>query len=298
MNRNYDEIPGPLILKTTAKIIKVFPFIGHQTSSALLELWLFSDNFFHFFKITSPSYYLRQQFGSIIHLPGIFGGNFILLTHPDYLQLVLNNENNLRSCFDSLDHYSKKTIKKSNLISVKEELDKYLTTEPSIYENINTTTIDFIERIKKSRDKDNEVPNNFSEDINKWSLECIWTIIFSTKTNFFDPVIPPEQHLFMDSLMGAANAFSSCERGFQLWRLVDTKNWIKLCENLKAIDCMIDKNICKKCNPLIENLLRSGVTKDKLKMIVREIFVVGVSLVGFLLSFLIFFFYYLFDFFF
>lgn len=282
INKKYDEIPGPIILKATSKIFKIAPFLGQQTSSSLLEILLFSDSFFNFFKITSPVSYLRQQYGTIVHIPGIFGGQFVLLTHPDYLQLVLNHENDLRSCFDSLDHYSKIDFKKKNLISIKEKLEQHLTTDPSIHENIHKTTNDFIEWIKKSRDTYDEVPNNFSEEINKLSLECIWSIIFTTRINIFQPVIPPEQHLFTDSIIGASSALLSCEKGFQLWRIFDTKNWIKLCDDLNAIDCILGKHICKKNNSLIEGLFTSGVSKEEINMIVREIFVVGTILVGFL----------------
>lgn len=65
-------------------------------------------------------------------------------------------------------------------------------------DSVDGVAVDFVERIRRMRDDNNEVPADFSNEMNKWAMESIACIVFNTRLGIFDengPNADPQQFI-------------------------------------------------------------------------------------------------------
>lgn len=95
--KHLEHVPGPVLLKTIARIWNVVPIIGGQLSLALYRSLLNAEQWLEWHRKAvafRPSEILYRRYGSIVHLAGPFGGNIVMLYKPAHMAVVLNSNEN------------------------------------------------------------------------------------------------------------------------------------------------------------------------------------------------------------
>lgn len=147
---------------------------------------------------------LTNDYGPIIKLPGILNRNeALLLTDPNDFELAFRAEGSYphRVLIKVFEYYCNQVCPKKynfggGLVTQHGE-DWYklrsivnpIVVSPSMVRShtpkADQISIDFIERIRKVRESNNETPANFMTEINKWAAEQIANIAFDTRLNLF-----------------------------------------------------------------------------------------------------------------
>ncbi|KAK0157130.1 hypothetical protein PV327_011368, partial [Microctonus hyperodae] len=90
-------------------------------------------------------------------------------------------------------------------------------------------------RIGKIKDKNDEVPSNFLNEINKWSLESIARVVLDIRLGCMDD----ESNLETQQLIDAVHTFfinvGILELKFPFWKLFNTPKWINYVNALDTI---------------------------------------------------------------
>lgn len=304
------DVPGPKPLKTYAKIWNLIPFVGNQLSIVLHKGIFHSiENTFQDQLKIKPSEYFFKKYGTIVHFPGIFGGNLIMLNRPEHMEIVFLQEDKLIQCsyIDCLEKYRQQfpqfninqkfneissELKKNTILSAIENPSE------SIFNRLELCSDEIITKISQIKNQRDEIPNDFWNEIRKWSLECAGHYLFSKRFGFFESlreVIPKFEAIQLhDGLDNITQAIERCEKGLQFWRIINTPSWMKLLNNMKIIDRITSQYILKaqkniqemQCNsnatensealPVIENLLISeSYDFNKVKTILADMLILG-----------------------
>lgn len=143
----------------------------------------------HFLEMNKAMY---KEFGPIFKFPGIFGKPDMVFTFdPKDMETIFRNDGQwpIRRGIDTFEYYRKNIRpdifkKGSGLVSDQGESWAKLRTaanpimmKPKVVKayipDIDTVAKDFINKIKTLRDDENEMPDDFQNELNKWSLESI-----------------------------------------------------------------------------------------------------------------------------
>lgn len=97
--------------------------------------------------------------------------------------------------------------------------------------------IDFIERIKKIRDNNNEVPADFILEINKWTVEEIAYLAFGTRLNLLDSQPGGRGMKYLNTIYECVDLSGKLEYEFSLWEHISTPTYRKF---LKSADTLAE----------------------------------------------------------
>lgn len=162
----------------------------------------------HFLDMNKAIY---KDYGPISKFPGLFGKPDIVFTFdPKDMETVFRNEGQwpIRRGIDTFEYY-RKTLrpdifkKGSGLVSDQGEQWAKLRTaanpimmKPKVVKayipDIDVVANDFIRKIRKLRDEKNEMPDDFQNEMNKWSLESIALIALEHRLGLLTEDIDPE----------------------------------------------------------------------------------------------------------
>lgn len=84
------------------------------------------------------------------------------------------------------------------------------------HEQIEKSCGEFITRILRIRNRQEEVPPTFKNEIDKWAMECMCSVTLNKRLGFLDPCglsATSEPARLLAGLAGATNAIRRCESG-------------------------------------------------------------------------------------
>ncbi|KAI4488966.1 hypothetical protein M0804_004464 [Polistes exclamans] len=301
---SFDQIPGPTIMKLWEKYWKYVPLFGTQLFSSLL-INRFSQGQLSWNRNFTPIKYFFNTYGCIVRLNGPLSGDIVMIHRPEHIEEVFKQEGDvpIRSGIDILEHYRLHyrkyrhagafSMQSSEWLELKEKVHKpFNMIDSKFFQKLETVSEDFLNRIRQIRNRQDEVPHNFNEDITRWGSECFFTLIFDKKLGFIDSTgqnPTSEPAIFIDALTTAHKYLSRCETGFQVWRFFDTPFSKRLFSACDVIDGLLNKYIRQAQNtfrtrssedtpPILEKLLLSQrLHPDDVSTLLMDMAILGVQ---------------------
>lgn len=309
----FDEIPGPVSLRLISKFWGMIPIMGTEITVSVVQYLLSGGKFFGgilswggnapFFKKFFDVY------GPVVRLHGAFGSDVVLLSRPEHASAIFQNEgpHPIRSCLESLEKYRLQCRKYRQAgpfltygteweklrKSIEQPLQLCVEEQFTQIEKINQA---FIERILVIRNKQEEMPNNFRMEINKWVLECLCSVTLNRSIGFLEPsgLIPSsDPGRLLDGLFGATNAIRKLEYGLHLWKFFETPAWKSLVKNCDMIESVLRKYLDRSKDQLQEKkirnmsldkvtlmehlLLKENIIEDDVMTIMLDLFLIGAN---------------------
>lgn len=83
-------------------------------------------------------------------------------------------------------------------------------------------------------DEKQELPEDFDNEIHKWSLECIGLVALDTRLGCLKPNLAAnsETQQIIDAAKFALRNVAVLELKFPFWRYIPTPLWSKYCKNM------------------------------------------------------------------
>ncbi len=160
---------------------------------------------------------MYEDHGSILKLPGLFGKPDMVFTFdPRDSEIIFRNDGQwpIRRGIDTFTYYSTEVRpdifkKGAGLVSDQGETWAKLRTaanpimmKPKVVKayipDIDTVARDFIRKIRTLRDEKSEMPDDFQNELNKWSLESIALIALEHRLGLITRENDPENQKFIN----------------------------------------------------------------------------------------------------
>ena len=95
-------------------------------------------------------------------------------------------------------------------------------------------TNDFLARCEQLRDSKAELPDDFDNEIHKWSLECIGRVALDTRLGCLEPNLTPdsEPQQIINAAKHALRNVAVLELKMPFWRYFPTPIWTKYVNNM------------------------------------------------------------------
>nr|ARN17952.1 cytochrome P450-29 [Cephus cinctus] len=312
----FEEIPGPAILKLWEKYWKYVPLLGTQLFCSLL-INRFTQGRLNWNRNITPLQYLFNEYGPIVRIHGPIAGNILRCSNRKKIHLyeVVSIFCNITICTientDCPDHSLC-----AEWTDVKVKLEKPFTQQLSQYfDRLELTSDELVQRIRKIRNRQDEVPGQFIEELTRWSMECFSILMFNRRLGFLESTglnVASEPARIIEALTTAHVYLSRCETGFQVWRFFETPFAKKLFGACDVIDSVIGKYIrqaqnkvrhrtltplddkdtmAEKSSPILEKMLfNERIHPDDISTLLMDMIVLGVQATsncqGFLLYYL------------
>ncbi|KAF2885238.1 hypothetical protein ILUMI_20930 [Ignelater luminosus] len=235
--RPYSEVPGPKSLPILGNTWRLLPIIGQYEISDVAKL--------------SGLFY--KEYGKIVKLSGLMGRPDLLFVYdPDEIEKVYREEGPTpyRPSMPCLVKY-KSVVRKDffgdlpGVVGVHGEpwrefrtkVQKpilQLQTVKKYIEPIEDVTNYFIQRMLEMKDKNNEMPDDFDNEIHKWALECIGRVALDVRLGCLHPHLSPnsEPQKIIDAAKYALRNVAILELKFPFWRYFPTTIWTKYVNNM------------------------------------------------------------------
>jgi hypothetical protein len=99
---------------------------------------------------------------------------------------------------------------------------------------LEDVTNDFIDRCVNLLDVNSELPNDFDNEIHKWSLECIGLVALDTRLGCLDGTLTPdsEPQQIIDAAKYALRNVATLELKAPYWRYIPTPLWTRYVNNM------------------------------------------------------------------
>ncbi|CAG9858257.1 unnamed protein product [Phyllotreta striolata] len=317
----FDDIPGPISLRLISKFWGMIPMMGTEITVSVVQYLLSGGKFFGgilswggnapFFKKFFDVY------GPVVRLHGAFGSDVVLLSRPEHASAIFQTEGPypIRSCLESLEKYRLQCRKyrqagpfltygtewEALRKSIEQPLQSCIELQFDEIEKINES---FLDRMYSIRNKQEEMPNNFKTEINKWVLECLCSVTLNRTLGFLVPtgLIPSsDPGRLLNGLFGATNAIRKLEYGFHLWKFIETPAWKSLVKNCDMMESVLRKYIDISKQHLQEKkmrnspldkvtlmehlLLKENIIEDDIMTIMLDLFLIGANATAHTVSF-------------
>ncbi|KAJ8952422.1 hypothetical protein NQ318_014514, partial [Aromia moschata] len=328
---SFDDIPGPRTLRLISKFWGTIPVVGTELTVSIIQYLLSGGKFFggilswggnrNFFKRFFDTY------GPVVRLHGPFGSDVVLLSRPEHASAVFQNEGPypVRSCLDSVEKYRSeyREVPTTGAISyirlnsfrlrygpeweklrkvIEQPLQAAVTQQ---FDRIDKISDEFVQRICTIRNKQEEMPNSFKNEIFKWCLECMCSVTLNRKLGFLDACglsSTSDPGRLLEGLNGATEAIRKCEYGPHLWKFIETPAWKSLVKHCDSVDGVINKYVERAVSSLREKkdksakfenmslleilLLRENFVPDDALTVLLDMFLIGVNATAHTVAFL------------
>ncbi|KAK0082692.1 hypothetical protein PV326_007075 [Microctonus aethiopoides] len=99
---------------------------------------------------------------------------------------------------------------------------------------IETVTMDFIDRIQKIKNKNDEMPADFDNEIHKWALECIGRVALDVRLGCLEDTLSPdsEPQKIINAAKFALRNVAELELKAPYWRYIPTPLWSRYVRNM------------------------------------------------------------------
>ncbi|KAM0726079.1 putative cytochrome P450 12a5, mitochondrial [Formica fusca] len=320
----FEDIPGPMILKLWEKYWRYVPLLGTQLFSSLL-INRFTQGRLSWNRNVTPIKYLFDEYGCIVRINGPFVNDIVMIHRPEHIAEVFKQESKsaVRSGIDILQHYRLNhrkcrfagafSLQSSEWLEVKEKVDRPLHETSSNYiGKLNSVGDELVNRIRNIRNRQDEVPANFYQELTAWGMECFYVMMFNRHLGFLDVTSKSMSEVtkLLNALSTAHTYMARCETGFQVWRFFETPFAKKLFAACDILDEIIGKYIRQAQNKLqaspltkqekstneeknlslLEKMMIQRIHSDDIATLLMDMIILGVQAVinceAFLLYFL------------
>nr|QTM97416.1 Cytochrome P450 [Sitophilus oryzae] len=251
--RPYESIPGPKPIPFLGNTWRFIPYIGD----------------FQIEHIDRVATKLFNKYGKIVKMEGLLGRpDMLFLFDPRDVEMVYRREDllPLRPSMPSLNYY-KHVLRKdffgdmAGVIAVHgENWQKFRSKVNQIMlqprsakmytEAISCTAEQFVRRLATIQNEESEMPNDFLNEIHKWSLESLARIALDIRLGCLDPSPPVDTQNLIDAINTFFINVPILELKIPFWKIFNTKTFTQYIE---ALDCI--REICLKyINLSMENL--------------------------------------------
>ncbi|XP_076231365.1 putative cytochrome P450 301a1, mitochondrial [Calliopsis andreniformis] len=294
----YEDIPGPKPIPILGNTWRLFPIIGQYQISDMAKV--------------SQVFY--DEYGTIVRLTGLIGRPDLLFVYDaDEIEKIYRQEGPtpFRPSMPCLVHY-KSNVRKDffgslpGVVGVHGEpwrefrtrvqkpvlqphtVRKYLTP-------IEAVTTDFIKRIEEIKGEDNELPDNFDNEIHKWALECIGRVALDVRLGCLGGTLAPdsEPQKIIDAAKYALRNVAVLELKAPYWRYIPTPLWTRYVRNMnyfieicmKYIDAAMERLKTKQADSeydlsLIERILSKETDPKMACILALDLILVGIDTIS------------------
>uniref|UniRef100_A0A1A9WNV8 Cytochrome P450 n=1 Tax=Glossina brevipalpis TaxID=37001 RepID=A0A1A9WNV8_9MUSC len=233
----YKEIPGPKPIPILGNTWRMMPIIGQYTIGDVAKI----------------SFQLHQQYGRIVRFSGLIGRPDLLFIYDaNEIEKCYRNEGPtpFRPSMPSLVKY-KSVVRKDffgdlgGVVGVHGEAWRefrskvqkpilQLSTVRRYLQPLELITEDFLERCVTLLDENSELPEDFDNEIHKWSLECIGRVALDTRLGCLSSNLSPdsEPQQIIDAAKFALRNVATLELKAPYWRYFPTPTWTKYVKNM------------------------------------------------------------------
>lgn len=291
-HRPYSEIPGPKPIPLLGNTWRFLPYIGN----------------FNIQEIDKLSKRLYDKYGNIVKLEGLLGRpDMVFVYDANEIERIFRREEKMphRPSMPSLDYYKhvlRKDFFQANpgVIAVHGESwynfrskVQQVMLQPRIARMyigaIEEASTAFLRRIAKLRDQNHEVPDDFLNELHKWSLESIARIALDVRLGCLDDDANAETQRVIDALITFFKNVPVLELKIPFWKVFNTPRWQQYVNSLDIIVSTISKYTAialskakskmdsdKELSLLERVLAREGDTKIA-SILALDLFLVGVD---------------------
>ncbi|KAB0799221.1 hypothetical protein PPYR_07101 [Photinus pyralis] len=260
-SQSFDSVPGPISLRYLSKFWKIIPAVNTTAIGTIVQYLLTAGSQLPSGRSAWVLSKWFDQYGPIVRLHSPFGGDIVVVTRAEYAAEVFRREGRypMRSCLDCLNKY--REYKCADRYSCAQnhsfiQRNGHEWDSPTVEDSTGTGKIEtlkdicdeFVIRISNIRNRQDEVPSSFDEEIKKWSLECLLSAVVNKRLGFLNAAgtsPAPEPLQILKTLNKAHNDVKRCESGVHLWKFFDTPAWNSLIEHFDALGCMLRTHIYK-----------------------------------------------------
>ncbi|CAH1406869.1 unnamed protein product [Nezara viridula] len=267
--RPYQEVPGPRPLPIIGNTWRFLPVVGD------IEV---SD-------VAAVSQKLYDVYGKIVRLSGLTGRpDLVFVFDPDEAEKVYRAEGDTpyRPSMPCIVKYKTEVRKEffgelPGVIGVHGEPWRTFRTrvqkpilQPRVVKQyiapIQTVTELFIERMLEMKDENDEMPDDFDNEVHKWSLECIGRIALDVRLGCLDRNLPnnSEPQKIIDAAKFALRKIAILELKAPYWRYFPTTTWRKYIENMDYF-----RSVCMKYIQMALENLKKKDNKQELSLLER-----------------------------
>ncbi|XP_057340783.1 probable cytochrome P450 49a1 [Microplitis mediator] len=241
--RPYGEIPGPKPIPLLGNTWRFIPYIGD----------------FKIKEIDKVSKRLFKEYGDIVKIEGLMGRpDMVFLYDADEIHKIFRQEEIMphRPSMPSLNYYKhvlRKNFFKNNpgVIAVHGESwykfrskVQQVMLQPRIVNlyvgAIEESSLDFIKRIDRIKNNYDEVPDDFLNEINKWSLESIAKVALDLRLGCMDEDANFETQQLIDAVHTFFTNVGILELKIPFWKLFNTPRYR---DYVRALDTLLNFTI-------------------------------------------------------
>ncbi|XP_047121731.1 probable cytochrome P450 301a1, mitochondrial, partial [Schistocerca piceifrons] len=235
--RPYSEVPGPKPLPIIGNTWRVLPVVGQFSVADLARV----------------SRDLHDQYGDVVRLAGLVGRPDLLFVYDaDEIERVYRHEGStpFRPSMPCLVHY-KSVVRRDffgdlpGVVGVHGEPWRIFRTKvqkpilqlqtiKKYIRPIEEVTEMFIQRMCEMRDENGEMPEDFDNEIHKWSLECIGRVALDVRLGCLRPDLPAssEPQQIIDAAKFALRNVAILELKMPFWRYFPSALWTRYVNNM------------------------------------------------------------------
>ncbi|SPP74231.1 probable cytochrome P450 301a1, mitochondrial [Drosophila guanche] len=233
----YSQIPGPKPLPILGNTWRLMPIIGQYTISDVANI----------------SSLLHDRYGRIVRFGGLIGRPDLLFIYDaDEIEKCYRSEGPtpFRPSMPSLVKY-KSVVRKDffgelgGVVGVHGEPWRQfrsrvqkpvlqLSTIRRYMQPLEAITDDFLVRCEHLLDGNQELPEDFDNEIHKWSLECIGRVALDTRLGCLEANLTPdsEPQQIIDAAKYALRNVATLELKAPYWRYFPTPLWTQYVKNM------------------------------------------------------------------
>ncbi|KAK3914576.1 putative cytochrome P450 301a1, mitochondrial [Frankliniella fusca] len=226
--RPFSEVPGPKPLPVLGNLWRFFPG-GDLANVPPYEV---------------PDTLVRT-YGPIVKLEGMMTATKLFVADPNAAQQIFRTEGQwpIREGISSIDYYYRNYRKnlEFSLGTANGELwQKFRSTVNQVamqprnvkvyVEPINAVAVEFIQRMKSIRDANQQMPDDFTNEIKKWASESITYVALDARLGMLENDIDPDSDAgrIVELVKDVFDAMAELEFGLSPWRYISTPTWRKL----------------------------------------------------------------------
>nr|XP_031846911.1 probable cytochrome P450 301a1, mitochondrial [Nomia melanderi] len=236
--RPYDEIPGPKPIPLLGNTWRFIPFIGD----------------FKIQSIDQVSKRLHEEYGDIVKMGGLLGRpDMVFIYDANEIERIFRQEERMpyRPSMPSLNYY-KHVLRKDffrgnagviavhgedwyNFRSKVQQVMLQPRTARMYISSIEEASLAFLQRIAAIRDEHGEVPDDFLNEVHKWSLESIARVALDVRLGCLDENANAETQELIDAVCTFFVNVGVLELKIPFWKLFNTPTWLQYVNALDTI---------------------------------------------------------------
>ncbi|KAG8221872.1 hypothetical protein J437_LFUL003248 [Ladona fulva] len=241
----YHEVPGPKPLPVIGNVWRFLPYIGEYYGMGIMDIHR----------------KLHAEYGDIVSLGGIPGRNDLLFVfRPEEAETTLRNEGPwpVRAGMQAMQYY-RQVLRKDfyedggglliengeNWMKARSKANQPML-QPRVSKQyikpIAAVAQEFVEKMKTLRNDKQEMPDDFINELFKWSLESIAFIALDKRLGCLAPNLPEdsEPQRMIHAVGDFFDNIFALEVGPPIWKVYPTAAWKKF---VKALDVFLEVSV-------------------------------------------------------